>query len=93
MLSTYYRTEAMETYTCNEWAKEYHRKEAKRKAKQKAEQLYFMKQKLSGLSLILSGVIVPFIADGDVTFSLFIIPIGLFLVFTREHVMTFREGK
>ena len=83
-------SEAIETvYTYNEWLKEYHRRETKRRIRQRTERLYYIKQRLSGLVMTTIGMIVPFLLDGDVTFSLFALPVGIFLMLTREKVMTF----
>lgn len=57
--------------------------------RQKAERIYFIKQKLSGLIIAAIGIITPFILDGDATFSLFALPLGLFLLFTKAKVMIF----
>ncbi len=51
--------------------------------------LYFLKQKLLGLVLVGFGILIPFVLDGDATVSVIIIPLGLFLIFTRERVMEF----
>ena len=36
-------------------------------------------------------IITPFILDGDATFSLFALPLGIWLLFTKEKVMMFRK--
>ena len=83
-------SEAIETiYTYEEWLKEYNRREAKRRIRQRAERLYYMKQRLSGTIMVAVGIITPFILDGDATFSLVALPLGIFLMMTREKVMTF----
>ena len=51
--------------------------------------MYFLKQKLCGLVLVASGVVIPLILDGDATASVILIPFGLFLIFTRQRVMEF----
>ena len=51
--------------------------------------IYFLKQKLCGLIIVGLGVLIPFLLDGDATVSVIIIPMGLFLIFTRERVMEF----
>lgn len=51
--------------------------------------MYFLKQKLCGLVLVASGVVIPLILDGDATASVLLIPFGLFLIFTRQKVMEF----
>ena len=51
--------------------------------------MYFLKQKLCGLIIAGLGVLIPFLLDGDATVSVIIIPLGLFLIFTRQRVMEF----
>lgn len=81
---------AIETvYTYEEWLKEYNRRETKRITKQRTEHLYYMKQRLSGVIMATIGIITPFILDGDATFSLVALPLGIFLLLTKEKVMTF----
>lgn len=62
---------------------------ARRKARRKAERLYYIKQKLSGLIIAGIGIFTPFLLNGDATFSLIALPLGLFLMFTKEKVMMF----
>lgn len=57
--------------------------------KRKAERTYYIKQKISGLTLSAIGIIVPIICDGDATFSLIALPLGIWLLFTKEKVMMF----
>ena len=75
-------------YTYEEWFREYNRQETQRKTSQKTERIYYIKQRLSGLAMLIIGVIVPFL-DGDATVSLFALPLGIFLVLTSEKVMMF----
>ena len=83
-------TEAIETvYTYDEWLKEYNRRETQRRIRQRTEHLYYMKQRISGVIMAAIGIIIPFLMDGDVTFSLVALPLGIFLMMTREKVMTF----
>ena len=62
---------------------------AERKARRKAKIIYYIKQKLAGLTMAGIGVACPFLLDGDATFSLIALPLGLFLLFTKEKVMDF----
>lgn len=79
-------TETIENVmTYSEWEK-IHTQKAK---KRKAETIYYIKQKLSGLTMAAVGIITPFILDGDATFSLFALPVGIWLLFTKEKVMMF----
>lgn len=83
-------SEAIETvYTYNEWLKEYNRRETKRKIRQRTERLYYIKQRFSGLAMATIGIITPILLDGDATVSLFALPLGIFLLLTREKVMIF----
>ena len=61
----------------------------KRKTRRKAERVYYIKQKLSGLMMAVIGIITLFILDGDITFPLFALILGLFLIFTKEKIMMF----
>lgn len=83
-------SEAIETvYTYEEWLKEYNRRETKRRIRQRTEHLYYMKQRLSGAIMAAIGIITPFLLDGDATISLFVLPLGMFLMLTREKVIIF----
>lgn len=83
-------SEAIKTvYTYEEWLKEYNRRETKRRIRQRTEHLYYMKQRISGAIMAAIGIVMPFILDGDVTVSLFALPLGIFLLLTKEKVMTF----
>ena len=81
-----YDTEVLETvYTYNEWLKEYKR----RTRKSRADRVYYIKQKLCGVVLAAIGIITPILFDGDATASLLLVPMGLFVLFTKEKVMLF----
>ena len=74
-----------ETMTYSEWEKIH----TQRQRKRKAECAYYIKQKLSGLTMAAVGIITPILLDGDCTFSLFALPVGIWLLFTKEKVMMF----
>ena len=61
----------------------------RKKTKNKENKQYFIMQKLSGLTMILIGLISPIVCDGDGTFLLIALPIGIYLMITRNKVMTF----
>lgn len=83
-------SEAIETvYTYKEWLKKYNRQKTKPRIKQRAERLYYMKQRLSGVIMATIGIIAPIILDGDATFSVVALPLGIFLLLTKEKVMIF----
>lgn len=77
------RLDTLHTYA--EWK----RIENRRKARRRANAAYYIKQKLSGLILAIIGIIIPFVMDGDATASIIILPLGLYLLFTKEKVMDF----
>ena len=79
-------TETIETVmTYSEWERIHTQKARKRKA----ERVYYIKQKLSGLTLAAIGIITPILLDGDGTFSIIALPLGIWLIFTKEKVMMF----
>lgn len=61
----------------------------RRKKTKNADKQYFIMQKLSGLAMALIGLISPIACDGDGTFLLVALPIGIYLMATRNKVMTF----
>lgn len=74
-----------ETMTYSEWEKIHTQKARKRKA----ERTYYIKQKLSGLTAAAVGIITPILLDGDATFSLIALPLGIYLLFTNKKIMMF----
>ena len=52
--------------------------------------LYFLKQRVCGIRMMAIGIICPIVFDGDATFSLLAVPLGVFLIFTKQRVMSFR---
>ena len=61
----------------------------KKHAADKAERTYYIKQKLSGLIVAAIGIIAPILLEGNVTFSLIALPLGIWILFTKEKVMMF----
>lgn len=55
----------------------------------KVDNTYYLKQRLSGLTMVAIGIMAPFLLDGDATFTLVALPLGIFLLWTKERVMTF----
>ena len=53
------------------------------------ERIYYLKQKLCGLILVIIGVITPIICDGEATVSVLVVPLGLYLIFTKNKIMYF----
>ena len=85
--------------TYEEWQREYSRKQrckkrekiyyAKQKieAKRKAKTIYFLKQKMMGIALIIISILIPILLDGDATASLLFLPLGIYVLFTKEKVI------
>ena len=79
-------TETIENVmTYSEWERIHTQKARKRKA----ERTYYIKQKLSGLTMAAIGIITPILLDSDATLSLVALPVGIWLLFTKEKVMMF----
>lgn len=81
-------------YKMNESEPLYTLTEAKKiicKTKQKAERMYFIKQRFSGVVMFTTGIIAPFLLDGDATFSLLAVPIGIGLIIAKKKIMQFRR--
>ena len=57
-------------------------------SRRKEDRRYFIKQRLCGLAMLIIGIATPILLDGDATVSLFAVPLGLYLIFTRNKVMT-----
>ena len=72
-----------ETYTLREAKRIIN---AERKAK-KASLLYKAKQKFIGLIGIGISIASPLLLDGDATISVIMLPLGLYLLFTKEKVI------
>ena len=64
-------------------------KRAERKARKRKETIYYIKQRISGLTLAAIGIITPILFGGDATFSLIALPLGIYLIFTKEKIMMF----
>lgn len=53
----------------------------------KTKHKYKIKQKISGILLIVISILMPIICDGDATVSVFTLPLGTYLIFARREVM------
>ena len=59
---------------------------AERKAKRESL-LYKTKQKLLGLLAIAASIASPLLLDGDATISIIMLPLGIYMLFTKEKVI------
>ena len=86
------------TYYTLDQAREILREEArqkriarqKREAKRKAKTIYFLKQKMIGIALIIISILIPILLDGDATASLLFLPLGIYVLFTKERVIIWK---
>ena len=49
--------------------------------------LYKAKQKLLGVLAITASIASPLLLDGDATISLIMLPLGIYMLFTKEKVI------
>ena len=59
---------------------------AERQAKRKSL-LYKAKQKFIGLIAIAVSIASPILLDGDATISVIMLPLGIYMIFTKEKVI------
>lgn len=85
-----YEPESIRLYTLEDAEVILNRKKQIALSKKKREAIYFLKQKLCGFVMLLLGVLCPVFMDGDATFSLLAIPLGLWLLVTKKQVMDFK---
>lgn len=64
-----------------------HKRINMQKRRQQKHRQLMIRQKINALLLILAGIISVPICDNDGTFALFIVPIGVYLLFTKEYWM------
>ena len=90
MNNTYNKTSnaIIEYYTLDQ-ASEILREEARQKREEEKKErfFYFLKQKMMGIALIIISILIPIVNNGDATASLITLPLGLFLLFTKEEVI------
>ena len=72
-----------ETYTLSEAN---HIINAEHKAKRESL-LYKAKQKLLGVLAITASIASPLLLDGDATISLIMLPLGIYMIFTKKKVI------
>ena len=72
--------------TYDEWQREYSRKQRCKKR----EKIYYAKQKIAGLALIITGV-ASIILFKDATIGIGVIPMGSLLILTRERMVMWKD--
>ena len=70
----------------------YFEKEYNRRKRQKTDRIYdTLKKIVCGLILIGIGIAAPFVLDGDATVSIVLVPVGVYLLFTKEQIISCRK--
>lgn len=49
-------------------------------------QKYFLKQRIMGILTLLLAVIITIIMDGDISVAIFLVPMGLSLLFSKKMI-------
>lgn len=57
------------------------------KIQEKRRRLYFLKQKVTGVFLLVLTIFAVKLLDGDATIALLTVPLGLALIFSREKCL------
>lgn len=65
---------------------ERHRRRRKKLRRQR--RWYFIKQKLTGIAVLAFTAFAVWLLDGDATIAVLTVPLGLYLVFSREMLIT-----
>lgn len=67
-------------------------REAKRRKRQRAaaqRRKYFLIQRSVGLVLVVTNMLAAYIMDGDITAAVLLVPLGIYLMLTKEQVLEF----
>ncbi len=65
-------------------------REAKRRKRQRAvaqRRKYFLIQRAVGLWLVATSIIAAYFMDGDITAAVFLVPLGIYLMLTKDKVL------
>ena len=63
-----------------------HRDRQRERRRQQRRQ-YFLKQRLTGIFLLLFTILAVMLTGGDATIAIITVPLGLYLVFTKEMLL------
>jgi len=65
-------------------------RDAKRRKRQRAaakRRKYFLIQRSVGLWLVVTNIIAAYFMDGDITAALLLVPLGIYLMLTKDQVL------
>ena len=54
----------------------------------RADSMYYIRQKLMGFAMFITGIVAPIVSTEGATASLFCLPFGLALIATKGRMMT-----
>ena len=63
-------------------------RDKQRESRQRQRRQYFLKQRLTGIFLLVFTVLAVIVTGGDATRAIITVPLGMYLVFTKEMVLT-----
>lgn len=66
---------------------ERHRRRKQREHRRQQRRWYFIKQRLFGIALLIFTVLATMLLDGDATIGLIMVPLGLYLIFSKEMLI------
>lgn len=66
---------------------ERYRRRKQREHRRQQRRWYFVKQRLLGITLLIFTVLATKLLDGDATIGLFAVPLGIYLVFSKEMLI------
>lgn len=69
-----------------DFAEQYRRRKQRERRRQQ-RRWYFIKQRLSGITILILTVLAIKTLDGDATIALFTVPLGLYTIFTKEMLI------
>lgn len=70
-----------------DFMKQYRRRK-RREHRRQQRRWYFIKQRLSGIAILIITVFTTMLLDGDATVALITVPLGLYMIFTKEMLTT-----
>lgn len=69
-----------------DFAEQYRRRKQRERRRQQRRR-YFIKQRLSGIAILILTVLAIKTLDGDATIALFTVPMGLYMIFSKEMLI------
>lgn len=64
-----------------------YRRRKQREYRRQQRRWYFIKQRLSGIALLIFTVLATMLLDGDATIGFITVPLGLYMIFSKEMLI------